>query len=113
MDLDFYKQCLLDQRAQLESTEQTAKDSSQIVELDQTRVGRLSRMDALQGQAMAKQAEVRRHEQLNNITAALRRIDSGEYGDCQQCGNPIAEKRLRFDPCVTLCIECAAAAESN
>ena len=37
MDLAFFKQRLLAMRAELQSTEQTAKDSSQIVELDQTR----------------------------------------------------------------------------
>ena len=111
MDLAFFKQRLLETRAELDSTAQTAKDSSQIVELDQTRVGRLSRMDALQGQAMAKQSELRRKQQLTEITAALRRIEAGDYGDCQQCGEPIAEKRLQFAPCASLCIKCASQAE--
>ena len=78
------------------------------VELDQTRVGRLSRMDALQSQAMAKETERRRQQELERIDAALARLEDGTYGDCVECGEPIAEKRLAFDPSAVLCIDCAA-----
>jgi DnaK suppressor protein len=84
-------------------------DDSQPVELDQTRVGRLSRMDALQNQAMAKETERRRHQELERIDLALERLANDEYGDCLACGEPIAEKRLKLDPSATLCIDCAAA----
>lgn len=78
------------------------------VELDQTRVGRLSRMDALQNQAMAQETERRRQQELVRIEAALRRLEDGSYGDCVECGEPIAEKRLALDPSAVLCIDCAA-----
>jgi len=77
------------------------------VELDQTRVGRLSRMDALQNQAMARETERRRQQELLRIDTALERLDEGAYGDCADCGEPIAEKRLAFDPSTLLCIDCA------
>jgi DnaK suppressor protein len=77
------------------------------VALDQTRVGRLSRMDALQNQAMAKETERRRQQQLVDIDRALRRLAEGTYGECVDCGEPIAEKRLALDPSTPLCIECA------
>lgn len=81
--------------------------SSQTVELDQTVQGRLSRMDAMQGQAMA-QAAVRRNElRLKQIAAALRRLDADEYGDCMDCGCAIPYPRLEFDPCATRCVDCA------
>ncbi len=82
-------------------------DDSRPVELDQTRVGRLSRMDALQGQAMAKETERRRHQELERIDLALKRLADGDYGDCLECGEPIAVKRLMFDPSAALCIDCA------
>ena len=82
-------------------------DDSRPVELDQTRVGRLSRMDALQSQAMAQETERRRHQELARIEQALKRLENGDYGDCLECGEPIPPKRLAFDPSVALCIDCA------
>lgn len=87
-------------------------DDSRPVELDQTRVGRLSRMDALQSQAMAQETERRRHQELVRIDQALKRLDDDEYGDCLECGEPISPKRLAFDPSVALCIDCAGKGEA-
>ena len=81
--------------------------ATQPVELDQQRIGRLSRMDALQGQEMARAAERRRGLELRKIDAALARIDAGDYGWCVRCGEEIAAARLRLDPAVPVCIDCA------
>ena len=99
-------------RAELEAAAETGKESAAVVELDQSKVGRLSRMDAMQAQAMAKAAERRREETLRRIEAALKRIDNDEYGYCARCDEPINPKRLEFDPTATLCIDCASQAES-
>ena len=48
-------------------------------------------------------------ETVRKIDAALLRIKAGTYGICEQCGNPIGEKRLEVVPYTTLCIECAEA----
>ena len=82
-------------------------EAAQPVELDQQRIGRLSRMDALQGQEMARAAERRRGLELRKIDAALARIDAGDYGWCVRCGEEIAAARLRLDPAVPVCIDCA------
>jgi DnaK suppressor protein len=103
---------LLQLRAELEAAAETGKESAAVVELDQSKVGRLSRMDAMQAQAMAKAAERRREETLRRIEAALKRIDNDEYGYCARCDEPINPKRLEFDPTATLCIDCASQAES-
>lgn len=87
--------------------EQTGTAAAAVVELDQTRVGRLSRMDALQGQAMSQERERRRVIQLQKIGAALKRIEHDDYGYCAECGEEIAFKRLEFDPATTLCFNCA------
>ena len=101
------KKMLLNQRQELLSLEETASDAAAVVELDQTRLGRLSRMDALQGQAMSQERERRRRIQLEKIAAALLRIERGDYGCCAECGEAIVFERLRFDPTTTLCFNCA------
>ncbi|MBW0145467.1 TraR/DksA family transcriptional regulator [Sphingomicrobium clamense] len=78
------------------------------VELDQESVGRLSRMDALQVQAMAEAQARRRSAARNRIRAALKRLDDGDFGYCIECGDDIAAKRLEHDPSVTHCIKCAS-----
>jgi DnaK suppressor protein len=105
------KQKLLELKAELESIAETGDESAAVVELDQAKVGRLSRMDAMQAQAMAKASSQRRKVLLREIDAALKRIDDGEYGLCQACVEPINPKRLDVDPTARLCIECASAAE--
>ncbi len=104
---------LLELREELESIAAASEDSSQIVELDQARVGRLSRMDALQAQAMSQASGRRRELMLRNISAALERIDNDDYGLCQSCEEMINRKRLEFDPTAVLCIECATKAEQQ
>ena len=78
------------------------------VELDQQAVGRLSRMDALQVQAMALETSRRRKNELRRIAAALARIDEGDFGYCLECDEEIAARRIELDPAAPLCIECAS-----
>ena len=85
----------------------TAEDRKP-VELDQTSVGRLSRMDAIQSQAMALASERHRRDEVRRIEAALKRIEDGTYGACVSCGEDIAPKRLEADPTVSTCINCAS-----
>lgn len=99
---------LLDERAALMASSKTAADSRAPVELDQTSVGRLSRMDAMQVQAMALAMETRRADALRRIDQALARLDAGTYGICVLCGEDIAPKRLALDPAIATCLECAA-----
>ena len=77
------------------------------VELDQSRVGRLSRMDALQVQAMSLETERRRGQEIRRIDAALARLAADEFGDCLRCGEEIEPARLELDPSVPLCFDCA------
>lgn len=91
------------------STAATADDRKP-VELDQSSVGRLSRMDALQMQAMAQATEGRRGHEILRIEATLKRVDAGDYGWCTTCGEAIAAKRLAADPTVATCIDCASRA---
>ncbi len=97
---------LLRLRSELREIEDTLKDTSDPVELDQTRVGRLSRMDAMQSQQMALETVRRRKDSLVKIEAALRRIESDDYGFCYVCGDEINIRRLFVDPTSTRCMEC-------
>lgn len=102
---------LLKLKAELESVAKSGEESAATVELDQSKVGRLSRMDAMQAQAMAQASARRREHMLRRIDAALVRIDNGDYGVCRECDEPISPRRLEFDPTVTLCVDCASKAE--
>ncbi len=86
-------------------------ESSKTVELDQSTMGRLSRMDALQGQAMTKETKQRHEEGLRKISSALSRMESGDYGYCLKCDELISIARLEVDPAVPLCIRCASLEE--
>jgi len=103
-----FRRQLLQQQQELLGLQKTADAASGTVELDQTCVGRLSRMDALQGQAMSRERDRRRQIELQKIAAALRRIEAGDYGDCVRCGEEIAIRRLELDPATPLCIDCAS-----
>ena len=107
MDAAAAKKRLEALREELRTIERLSADDRSAVELDQTKVGRLSRMDALQAQAMAVETERRRKVEIERIGAALKRIDEGTYGDCVSCGEEIAPKRLELDPAVPTCIDCA------
>ena len=100
-------------REELESVAKTSDEASQVVELDQSKIGRLSRMDALQAQAMSQASGRRREASLKAIDKALKRIDDDAFGACQSCDEPIAAKRLEFDPAASLCIECATKKEQG
>lgn len=78
---------------------QTAADRRPI-ELDQQSVGRPSRMDAMQQQAMAAAQETRRIGRIRALEAAIRRMEAGEFGWCNDCGEFIDMRRLELEPTV-------------
>ena len=109
--MDTYKDLLLSLKQALLKAQETGDQAEQTVELDQTRMGRLSRMDAMQAQAMSKETGRRRRLKLLQIDVALKRIEENDFGYCHECGEDIAPARLEADPTVLLCISCASARE--
>lgn len=101
-----FKQAMLATRAELEALDAGAKGETQPVELDQSSVGRLTRMNALQGHEMALEEARRRQQQRAEIDGALRRIEAGEYGNCFACGDAIDRRRLEIAPATTRCVKC-------
>jgi DnaK suppressor protein len=100
-DMEYYRNRLKKRRAALLESKKAGKSDGP-VELDQARVGRLSRMDAMQQQAMAQAAANLSNHEL-----------TGEYGYCVLCDEEMAESRLRFDPSVLICIACVRKAEAK
>jgi DnaK suppressor protein len=49
--------------------------------------------------------------ELDDVNAALQRLDSGRFGECERCGEPIALARLQALPQARLCLACQSAAE--
>ena len=112
LNLEFFKQRLIALRQELMAMDRIGSEAAQPVELDQTRMGRLTRMDALQAQAISVVLKNRRQVQLKQVSAALERIEKDDYGWCTDCGGCIDAKRLEFDPTALFCIACAEKAES-
>lgn len=107
LDLQTIRKALEDERAELLHVSESTAEEQRPVELDQQSVGRLSRMDALQVQAMAQALEARRQGRLLRIEAALQRLDAADYGFCEECGDEIPTKRLDIDPAIERCVDCA------
>jgi len=107
IDIDSIRRHLEDARSALLEQSADSQESRATVVLDQQSVGRLSRMDALQGQAMAQAEEERRQLTIRRIDTALARLAQGEFGECIECGEWIAARRLEWDPTVLKCIHCA------
>jgi len=104
---DRFRRMLDAKRDELAALSGISADARKPVELDQQSVGRLSRMDAMQMQAMAEATERQRAVELARIEAALARLEAGDFGYCARCDEPIGDKRLQLDPATPFCIDCA------
>lgn len=93
--------------------EASRRENARPVELDQTRVGRLSRQDALQSQALSMASLERNRHEIRRLRVALEKIDDGELGWCIECGELIPVARLEIDPAADYCVRCAATLESR
>jgi DnaK suppressor protein len=94
--------------AEIVAEDAAAEGNAVPVTLDQEAVGRISRIDAMQVQAMALATQARRRGRKVALEGALRRLASDDFGWCTACGEEIAPARVMNDPVVTLCVGCAA-----
>ena len=90
----------------LDAEDAAAHDATRPVTLDQQSTGRLTRMDAMQNQAMAQAQVRRRAAERQRIQAALKRVEEGEWGYCTDCGEAIDAKRLALDAAIPKCLDC-------
>ena len=113
LDLKYFRKRLEGRLADIAAEQVRQKEETAPKELDQARVGRLSRMDAMQQQAMSQAVARLTDQERQRIQSALGRMESGDYGFCVICDEEIAEGRLRFDPSVLNCISCAEEADNR
>ncbi len=92
-------------QAELEQLLATSSAGAQIVDLDKP-IGRLTRMDAMQQQQMNKANRRAVEIRVQQIKAAIRRMDDQSYGYCLSCDEPISAARLKVRPEAPLCIGC-------
>lgn len=76
------------------------------VELDQSSVGRLSRIEALQNQGLTQNLAERERRQLEQVLKALERLEEGTFGLCSDCRSPIRFERLLVFPEALNCAAC-------
>lgn len=81
-------------------------DDKEVIAPDKA-IGRLSRLDSMQMQEMARAQRRRREQELSRLRDALRRVLDGSYGLCTHCGGPIPKGRLEMQPEAALCMSCA------
>ncbi len=104
---------LVENKQQLEQQLQNSEANSQPVTLDQQSVGRVSRIDAIQQQQMAKANRKQDMLVLKATNTSLTRVEKDEYGYCQECGDPIGFARLQVQPHAALCLNCQSTREKN
>lgn len=106
IDLTYFRNRIVEGLVNVKAAIAEANSASATVMLDQSSVGRLSRMDAMQQQAIAQGIRERQEMQKAKLEAALARIDSGSFGACCECGEPVEAERLALDPSVVFCLTC-------
>jgi DnaK suppressor protein len=99
-------------KADLEATLVATNDTTKPVDLEQP-IGRLSRMDAIQNQQIAKANRRNDELRLRLVLAAINNLDDGDYGLCTRCDGPIDFRRLKARPEARMCIDCARESEKK
>lgn len=92
---------------------QRGEQAAGVVELEQNKVGRLSRMDAMQQQAMQKASQDLIRKRLVQVERALDALNEGDYGYCHECGEDIAAERLEVRPETLVCVACQEKLENQ
>jgi DnaK suppressor protein len=75
-------------------------------DIDQSAVGRLSRIEAIQNAGFTQNLKARERQQLEEVLAALTRMEEGVYGLCTACQGPIRFERLQVFPETRTCNLC-------
>ncbi len=100
--LRFFQQRLLAEREEIETHLKEMKDVIASHERDSDESDQASFEEELR---LALRQADRESRLLNNIASALKRIEKGDYGYCEETGEPIGLARLMFRPTAKLCIE--------
>jgi DnaK suppressor protein len=104
--IDRFKLILERLAGEMKASLSSGRDGAAVVSLDES-IGRLSRAEALQSQEVSLSLRASVRLRLEMVRRALAAIESGNYGACAGCGNPIPEARLEALPETPLCVECS------
>lgn len=96
---------LEDIRLEIEAQLDASREDARPVDLDEP-IGRLTRMDAMQQQNMTQAGRRSLEARLQQIAGALAGVQTGDYGFCRRCDEPIGYPRLRARPESRLCVRC-------
>ena len=103
---------LRDLQTSLKSLLESSKGSTQAVEPDRA-IGRLTCMDAIQQQSMAKANRATYQLRLQQAEQALRHLEEDDYGYCRRCDEDIGYRRLKAKPETPFCVNCQSASEGR
>lgn len=114
-----YKELTMDKQKIKDLLEQKAKDLSDklnLIESDAIRNPLSSdsedRSQQIENDDVLNELDSVEAKELQQVKFALRRLENGEYGQCNACGEQISESRLNALPYANVCIECAKDAEN-
>lgn len=110
-ELEHLRQALEREQLRLEEHLALTKEGSRPVQLG-TPIGRLSRMDAIQQQQMTKAGRATLDIKLRQVRASLDACQTGDYGYCRSCHQPIGYARLQARPEAPFCLSCQDTRES-
>ncbi len=110
--LEVRRQSLMKLRGELTALVSGATEGAKPVDLDEP-IGRISRVDAMQQQKMLAANRQAAQQRRRQVEAALDRIEAGEYGECQGCGEDIEPRRLEAQPEAPLCLDCQSGREKR
>lgn len=109
--LNAYKKILQAQRAEVFRTfAQDHRDYKEAAEVAADLFDRATIDDSREFAAYLQHGESQRWYEINT---ALARIESGDYGRCEACGQPITEERLKAVPTAALCVACQKSFEAQ
>jgi DnaK suppressor protein len=108
-DLKHFGKRLRDLAAELEE-DLAMRDAADSSITPDNAIGRLTRMEAIQAQAMGQEGRRRREKRLQQVRRAIARLAADEYGRCARCAEEIPRGRLEVMPEAGLCVRCSARA---
>jgi DnaK suppressor protein len=108
--LEKFKATLVQKRMRLLKEAQRTLDSEMVIEADE-RMDEVDQASSEYMQAFSFRLRGRERFLMDKIEHALRKIEAGEYGICEECEEAITLKRLQARPEAQLCIQCKEAQE--
>lgn len=110
-DREFFKALLTDQLEELQRKADGTVSDLLLLSVHSADPLDTSTMDA--DRSFTLRIRDRESKLINKIKAALDRLEEGEFGECEMCGEDIGVARLRARPVTTYCISCKTKLENQ